>query len=105
MNNLKGNSRHGFRNKSCCLTSLFDFFAQVIGTFDTDKNKALDLVYLDFQKTFIIIIIVKTSCTGPSGNNKIVYKLLSQSHKHLRHGKLKNTTQGSNQGLTALLNR
>ena len=37
-----------------------------------------------------IIIIIKTSSTGPSGKNKIVYKSLSQSHKHLRHGKLIN---------------
>ena len=37
----------------------------------------------------IIIIIIKTSITGPSWKNKIVYKLLSQPHKHLRHRKLK----------------
>ena len=36
------------------------------------------------------IIIIKTSSTGPGGKNKIVYKLLSQPHKHaLGHGKLK----------------
>ena len=39
-------------NKRCCLTSLLDFFAQVIDTCDTDDNKAVDLVYLDFQKAF-----------------------------------------------------
>ena len=37
----------------------------------------------------IIIIIIKTSSTGPSGKNKTVYKLLTQPHKHLRHGKFK----------------
>ena len=42
-------SPHGFRNKRSRLTSLLDFFAQVIDTYDTDKNKAVDLVYLDFQ--------------------------------------------------------
>ena len=52
MNNLIGDSQHGFRNKRSCLTILFDFFAQVIDTYDTDNNKAVDLVYLDFQKTF-----------------------------------------------------
>ena len=36
-------------------------------------------------------IIIKTSSTGQSGKNKVVYKLLSQPHKHLRHGKLKKT--------------
>ena len=39
----------------------------------------------------IIIIIMKTVSRGPSGKNKIVYKLLSQPHKNLRHGKLKKT--------------
>ena len=28
------------------------YFAQVIDTYDTDNNKAVDLVYLDFQKAF-----------------------------------------------------
>ena len=36
-----------------------------------------------------LFIIIKTSSTDPSGKNKVVYKLLSQPHKHLRHGKLK----------------
>ena len=51
-NNLIGDSQHGFRNKRSCLTSLLDFFAQVIDTYDSDNNKAVDLVYLDFQKVF-----------------------------------------------------
>ena len=38
----------------------------------------------------IITIIIKTSSTSPSGKNKIVYKLFSQPHNYLRHGKLKN---------------
>ena len=33
------------------------------------------------------VIIIKTSSTDPSGKNKVVYKLLSQPHKHLRHRK------------------
>ena len=52
MNNLIGDSKHGFRNKRSCLTSLLDFFAQVIDTYDPDNNKAVDIVYLDFQKAF-----------------------------------------------------
>ena len=51
MNNLRGDSQHGFRNKRSCLTSLLDFFFQVIDTYDTDNNKAVDPVYLNFQKT------------------------------------------------------
>ena len=52
MNNLIGDSQHGFRNKRSYLTSLLDFYAEVIDTYDTDNNKAADLVYLDFQKAF-----------------------------------------------------
>ena len=52
MNNLIGDSQHGFRNKRSCMTSLLDFFAQVIDTYDSDNNKAVDLVYLDFQNAF-----------------------------------------------------
>ena len=32
MRNLIGDSRHGFRNKDSCVTSLLDFFAQVLDT-------------------------------------------------------------------------
>ena len=42
-------------------------------------------------KMKIIIIIITTSRTGPSGKNNVVSKLLSQPHKLLRHGKLKKT--------------
>ena len=43
---------HGFRNKGSCLTSLQDFIAQLIDTYDTDNSKAVDLVYLDFLNAF-----------------------------------------------------
>ena len=52
MNNLIGDSEHGFGNKRSCLTSLLHFFAKVIDTYDTNNNKVVDLVYLDFQKAF-----------------------------------------------------
>ena len=39
-----------------------------------------------------------------SVGKKIVNKLLSQPHKFVHHGKLKNTIEGSNQRLTAWLN-
>ena len=51
MNNRIGDSQHGFRNKRSCLTSKLDFFAKSL-THDTDNNKAVDLVCLDFQKAF-----------------------------------------------------
>ena len=41
--------------------------------------------HLNDYVVIIIIIIIKTSSTGPSGENKVVYKLLSLPHKHLRH--------------------
>ena len=52
MYNLIGDSQHGFQNKRSCLTSLLDFFAKVIDTHNTDNNKTIDLVYLDFQNPF-----------------------------------------------------
>ena len=52
MNNLIGDSQRGYRNKRSCLTSLLDFYAQVIDAYDTDNNRAVDLVYLDYQKVF-----------------------------------------------------
>ena len=45
-------SQHGFRNKCSCLTSLLDFFAGVIDTYEAGNNKGVDLIYLDFQKAF-----------------------------------------------------
>ena len=72
MNNLIGDSQHGFRNKRSCLTSLLDFFAQVIDTYDTDYNKAVDLVYLDFQKAFDKVpderLMVKVNAHGIQGD-------------------------------------
>ena len=42
MNNLIGDSQHGFINKRSCLINLFNFFAQVIDTYETGNNKAVD---------------------------------------------------------------
>ena len=72
MNNMIGNSQHGFRDKRSCLTSLLDFFAQVIDTSDTVNNKAVDLVYLDFQKAFDNVpherLMVKVNAHGIQGD-------------------------------------
>ena len=51
-NNLIGGSQHGFRNKRSCLTCLLDFFAHVIDTYEEGNNKAVNLIYLGFEKTF-----------------------------------------------------
>ena len=55
------------------------------------KNDKIVVVINWLLVTLVIIIIIKTSSTGHSGENKVVYKLLSQPHKHLRHGKQKKT--------------
>ena len=71
MNNLIGDSQYGFLNKRSCLTSLLDFFSEVIDTYDTDNNKAVDLVYLDFQKAFDKVpherLTVKVNAHGIQG--------------------------------------
>ena len=72
MNNPIGDSQHGFRNKRSCLTSLHDFFAKVIDTYDADNNKAVDLVYLDFQEAFDKVpherLTVKVNAHGIQGD-------------------------------------
>ena len=52
-----------------------------------------------YQLKMKIIIIIKTSRTGPSGKNNVVSKFLSQPRKTEE-----NRTQGSNQRLPAPLN-
>ena len=72
MNNLIGDSQLGLRNKRSCLTGLFDFFARVIDTYDTDNNKAVDPVYLDFQKAFNNVpherLMLKANAHGIQGD-------------------------------------
>ena len=70
-NNLIGDSQHGFRNKRSCLTSLLDFFARVIDTYG-GNNKAVYLIYLDFQKAFDKVqherLLVKFMAHGIQGS-------------------------------------
>ena len=51
---------------------------------------------LKFTLTIVIIINIKTSSPGPSWKNKIVYKLISQPHKHLCNRKLKKLREATN---------
>ncbi|KAK3884189.1 hypothetical protein Pcinc_011534 [Petrolisthes cinctipes] len=46
---LRG-SQHGFRQHRSCLTNLVEFFHFVFS--EHDRDKAIDVVYLDFQKAF-----------------------------------------------------
>ena len=48
--NLVKISGHGFRNKRSCLTNLLDFYNEVYNVYD--ETKAVDVIYLDFQKAF-----------------------------------------------------
>jgi len=49
-NNLLKNTQHGFRRHRSCLTNLLEFFHEVFT--DHDRCKAVDVVYMDFQKAF-----------------------------------------------------
>ena len=49
-NSLLRNSQHGFRRHRSCLTNLLEFFHFVFS--EHDRDKAVDVVYLDFQKAF-----------------------------------------------------
>jgi len=69
-NHLIGDSQHGFRHGRSCLTNLLDFFGEVISTYD--EYKAVDVVYLDFQKAFDKVphqrLLMKIQSLGIGGN-------------------------------------
>ena len=50
VNNLILDSQHGFRGGRSCLTNLLDFFHNMFSLYD--KSRAIDILYLDFQKAF-----------------------------------------------------
>ena len=47
---LLRDSQHGFRRHRSCLTNLLEFFNFVFS--EHDRDKAVDVIYLDFQKAF-----------------------------------------------------
>lgn len=69
-NNLLLNSQHGFRRRRSCLTNLIEFFEGVTDCFD--RTKAVDVIYLDFQKAFDKVphqrLIAKLNAHGIQGN-------------------------------------
>ena len=69
-NNIMNNSQHGFRNKRSCLTNLLDFFHYIFYVYD--ESRAVDIVYLDFQKAFDKVphkrLLSKVLSHGISGN-------------------------------------
>ena len=69
-NDIMNDSQHGFRNKRSCLTNLLDFFHYVFDVYD--ESKAVDIVYLDFQKAFDKVphkrLLSKVLSHGITGN-------------------------------------
>ena len=69
-NNIINDSQHGVRSKRSCLTNLLDFFHYIFDVYD--ESKAVDIVYLDFQKTFDEVphkrLLKKLQSHGISGN-------------------------------------
>lgn len=68
-NNLINNSQHGFRHKRSCLTNLLDFYNDVFNIYD--ETRAVDVIYLDFQKAFDKVphkrLLTKLRSCGISG--------------------------------------
>ena len=63
---IKG-SQHGFTKGSSCLTNLLEFYETVC----VDEGKAVDIVYLDFKKTFDKVphrrLLAKVRASGVAG--------------------------------------
>ena len=49
-NKLLLDSQHGFRQKRSCLSNLLEFFHNMFSIYDS--SRAIDIIYLDFQKAF-----------------------------------------------------
>ncbi|KAF2352852.1 Reverse transcriptase domain [Trinorchestia longiramus] len=68
--NLINDTQHGFREKRSCLTNLLDFSGEVNSIYYS--TKAVDLVYLDFQKAFDKVprerLMAKVEAHGIRGN-------------------------------------
>ena len=69
-NNLLKNSQHGFQNKCSCLTNLLNLLHDIINEYD--ESKAVDIIYLDFQKAFDKVphkrLLSKLKAHGIRGN-------------------------------------
>ncbi|MCP4268390.1 MAG: hypothetical protein GY777_22910, partial [Candidatus Brocadiaceae bacterium] len=69
-NKLLNDTQHGFRNKRSCLTHLLDFFYDIFKMYD--EEKAVDIIYLDFQKAFDKVphkrLLAKIKAHGIDGN-------------------------------------
>ena len=52
-NIFTNNIQHGFSNKRSCRSNLLDFYNDVFNIYD--EIKAVDIIYLDFQKTIDMV--------------------------------------------------
>ncbi len=63
------NTQHGFRKNRSCLTNLLEFYHNLINVHD--KTKALDIIFLDFQKAFDKVphdqLMIKVRALGIKG--------------------------------------
>ena len=69
-NHLLINTQHGFRDKRSCLTNLLDFSYDILNLYD--ESKAVDTIYLDFQKAFDKVphkrLLIKLKSHGIQGD-------------------------------------
>ena len=49
-NSMINNHQYGFRNKRSCLKNRLHFYNDAFNIYD--ETKAVDIIYLDFQKSF-----------------------------------------------------
>ena len=68
--NLIQNTQHGFIKNRSCLTNLLEFYHKLFSIHD--KTKALDIIFLDFQKAFDKVphdkLLIKIRALGINGN-------------------------------------
>ena len=104
-NKLIKNTQHGFRNKRSCLTNLLDFFHDVLNQYD--ESKAVDIIYLDFQKAFDKVphkrLLLKLKSHGIQGSilNWVENWLNNRKQRVVINGKASewtNVTSGVPQG-------
>ena len=66
INKLLIDSQHGFRHNRSCLSNLLEFFHKMFSIYD--NSRAIDIIYLDFQKAFDKVphkkLMIKTRALG-----------------------------------------
>ena len=84
------NTQHGFRKNRSCLTNLLEFYHKLFNYHD--NTKAIDVIYLDFQKAFDKVphdkLMIKVKALGIKGNigNWIENWLLNRKQRVVVNG-------------------